>query len=88
MPDHVSALSDSGIDSDLRGTETLSEEPSLIDEQSTTEKTARAVPRETDGEDSSASQDDDETVYVKGHPVIQNGVCCVHSLTRRCPSLT
>ncbi|KPM43808.1 hypothetical protein AK830_g2810 [Neonectria ditissima] len=38
--------------------------------------TSKASPRETDGEDSKdhPHEEDDEAVYVKGHPVIRNGV--------------
>lgn len=36
--------------------------------------TVKTSPRETDGEDSKdPPHEDDETVYVKGHPVIRNG---------------
>ncbi|KAJ5620183.1 OPT peptide transporter Mtd1 [Penicillium lagena] len=67
MPEDVRDLSDSGGDLDIPGAKTAEEPIVIIDE-----KSAIALPREKD-EDSAASQGDDDTVYVKGHPVIQNG---------------
>lgn len=74
MPEDVRALSDSQRNLDFPEAESVAEEPVVV----INEKTASALPCEKDGEDFSASQVDDDTVYVKGHPVIQTGTCCMH----------
>lgn len=82
MPSYVEAPADgsevsNGSQLTKRGNK--SEEPY----ETVSEQKATGHPRETDGEDSLESRgDDNDVLYVKGHPVIRNGnrLCNLSSL--------